>query len=65
MRYTWWSWTYNPATREVAVQQWVKRSNCWAELEVEYTGLTWGEAVDVLDAASTAELLRSLGGRLD
>lgn len=67
MRYVWWDFTYDPMTREVTVRRFAKCGTTWARVEVEYDGLTWGEALDVLDADSSAELRRLLSsvGRLD
>lgn len=57
MTETWWTYRYDPVSREVAVQRWTRRGITRAKLQVEYGGLTWSEALDVLDADSTSVLL--------
>ena len=60
VRYVYWDYTFDPVTREVTVRRWVKRGNLFAQVEVEYTQLTWDEALDVFEAEVGVQLLRDL-----
>lgn len=57
MDHIWWDYTYNPGTRVVKVRRWRKRGSMFAAIEVEYEGLTWAEAQDVLENDATYVLL--------
>lgn len=48
----WWTYSYDPVRREVAVQRWRQRGNLNPKLDQLYEGLTWREALDVLEMDS-------------
>lgn len=59
--HTWWDYRYDPTTREVTVRRWRQRGNLRPVVAEQYPGLTWAEALDVLDVESSL----ALQGQLD